>query len=128
MNKIPFEKASHKMEHIRIVVLKWHFKVKLGKKQNYFSSLTLLSKDENSAQMINVINKYVKSWKLCWGKRRLRGWKKTRLTWKMDGICERAVGEVEFSNIFHYILKFWLHSPTSHLRFGSMKIYNRLVV
>ena len=38
MNKIPFKTASHKVELICIVVLEWHFKVKLGKKQKYFES------------------------------------------------------------------------------------------
>ena len=56
--------------------------------------------------MIIVINKYVeswKSWKLFRGERKLRGWKKARLTWKMDDIYEETVAEVEFFQ--HYLLQ-----------------------
>ena len=53
-----------------------------------------------------VINKFKKkSWKLFRDKRKLWGWKITRLTWKMDDICEEAVAEVKFSSIIYYILK-----------------------
>ena len=40
--------------------------------------------------MIIVINKYEKGWKLCRDKRKLRDWKKTRLTKKMDETRERS--------------------------------------
>ena len=53
--------------------------------------------------MIIVINKYVESWKLFQGKRKLRGWKKARLTWKLDDMCEEDVAEVEFFQ--HYLLQ-----------------------
>ena len=52
-----------------------------------------------------------KSWKLLLDKRKLRGWKKTRLTCKLDDICEEAMAEVEFSGIIYYKLKLWLTFP-----------------
>ena len=45
--------------------------------------------------------------KIVQGQRKLRGWERKRLTWKMDSICEQAVAKVEFSGIFGDMLKFW---------------------
>ena len=61
--------------------------------------------------MIIVNNKYVKSWKLFLVKRKLQGWKKTRLTWKMDDICEQAVTKVELSSIFLLHIKILTYIP-----------------
>ena len=40
------------------------------------------------------------------GQKKLRGWKKTSVTWKMGDICEETVAEIEFSSIIYYKLMF----------------------
>ena len=50
--------------------------------------------------MINVINKYVKSLKLCEGEESC-GVERKKDELEMDDICEYAVAGVEFSSIFY---------------------------
>ena len=74
-----------------------------------FLFLTLLTKGRNKT--LKCLLLLTIRWKLLRGKRKLQGWKKTKLTRKMDDMCEEAVVEVEFFH--HYILqvKLWNTFP-----------------
>ena len=74
--------------------------------------------------MIIVINKYVeiwKSWKLLMDKIKLRGWKKTRLTWKMDDMYEEAI--VEFFQYYLLQIKILTFPGSSPLIWDLENLY-----
>ena len=76
-----------------IVALVWHFKYSLVKKKKYIESFSFWHYSLKAETKQQYVESW-KRWKLFRGKRKLQGWKKTKLTWKIDDMCEEAVVEV----------------------------------
>ena len=107
----------------------WPSQKKLLSKSPVLIFDTTHSMSKQHAQMIIVINintlKVEKGESCSGAKKKLRGWKKTRLTWKMNDICEGAVPKVEFFQ--HYLPQIKVLTCIPRLAFFDLDLWNFII-